>query len=266
MKKFIWVLAAAAALSMSSCQKEDNTPAADANVETAVDGDEVDGMYADVSNEVDQVTLGVKAGNAPDSSGNRVVTTVKNADGSFIKTVTYTNWKIGKNQRWVKNGQIIVRVTPATFTRKVEFVNFTINNRKIEGIKTMVLNPQTNTLTITLENGKVTFSDGTTFTHSFTKVWTKVKGADTPLNLWDDEYDITVNATGTNRRGKTYTETTNAPLHLKATWPVFVSGEVKRVVDNHTIVTNYGDGAEDFIVTVTVDGVAKQINLLDFKK
>jgi hypothetical protein len=47
---------------------------------------------------------------------------------------------------------------------------------------------------------------------------------------------------------------------------VFVSGEVKRVVDNHTIVTNYGDGAEDFIVTVTVDGVAKQINLLDFKK
>lgn len=266
MKKLFWVLAAAAALTMSSCQKEDATSTINANEETAIDGDQVDGIYDEVANEVDQVTLGVKAGSIPDSSGTRSVVTVKNADGTYTKTVTFTNWKIGKNQRWVKNGQIIINLNFATLTRVVAFNNFTINGRKIEGTKTMVLDLQANTLTITLKDGKVIFADGTTYTQNFTKVWTKVKGVDTPLNIWDDEYDIMVNATGVNRRGKAYTENTTAPLHLKTIWPVFVSGEVTRIVDGtHTVVTNYGAGTEDFLVTITFDGVSKEIDLLNRK-
>ncbi|WP_320053872.1 hypothetical protein [uncultured Acetobacteroides sp.] len=266
MKKLFWVLAAAAALSMSSCQKEDTASTINANEETAIDGDQVDGIYDEVASEVDQVTLGLKSDIAPESSGTRTVTTANNNDGTYTKTVTFANWKIGKNQRWMKNGQIIINVNVTTLTRTVTFNNFTINGRKIEGTKIMVLNPQTNTLTITLKDGKVTFADGTTYTQAFTKVWTKVAGVDTPLNVWDDEYDITVDATGVNRRGKAYTETTTTPLHLKTIWPVFVSGEVTRVVDSmHTIVTNYGAGTEDFLVTITVDGVSKEVNLLDKK-
>jgi hypothetical protein len=266
MKKVFWVLAAAAAISMASCQKEDTTSITTANEEAAIDGDQVDGIYDEVTNEVDQATLGVKAGSLPDSSGKRSVVTVKNDDGTYTKTVTFSNWKIGKNQRWIKNGQIIINLNLATLTRTVTFNNFTINGRKVEGTKTMVLDLQANTLTITLKDGKVTFADGTTYTQSFTKVWTRVKGADTPLNIWDDEYDITVNATGVNRRGKAYTENTTEPLHLKTIWPVFVSGEVTRVVDNsHTVVTNYGSGTEDFLVTITVDGKSKEIDLLNIK-
>lgn len=265
-KRMFWVVAAAAVFSLASCQKEEATPATDANVETAIDGDEVDGMYADVSNEVDQLTFAIKADGSPESSGTRTVSSpVNNSDGSITKTVTYTNWKIGKNQRWVKNGQIVININFATLTRTVTFNNFTINGCKIEGTKTMVLDVKNNTLSITLKDGKVTFADGTTYTQAFTKAWTKVKGIDTPLNIWDDEYDITVEATGVNRRGKSYAETTATPLHLKLTWPVFVSGEVVRVVDNHTITTNYGAGAEDFLVTITVDGNSKEINLLTKK-
>lgn len=261
-KRMFWGLAVAGLFSLASCQKEETTPATDANVETAIDGDEVDGMYADVANEVDQLTFTLKADGAPESSGTRTFVTVNNPDGSITKTVTFANWKIGKNQRWVKNGQIIININIATLTRTVTFNNFTINGRKLEGTKTMVANPQNNTLTITLKDGKVTFADGTIFTHSFTKVWTKVKGIDTPLIIWDDEFDITIDASGVNRRGKSYAETTTTPLHFKLTWPVFVSGEVKREVNGHTILANYGTGAEDFLVTITVDGVSKEIDLL----
>lgn len=265
-KKMFWALSVAAMFSLASCQKEETTPATDANVETAIDGDEVDGMYADVANEVDQLTFALKADGAPESSGTRTVSPpVNNPDGSITKTVTFVNWKIGKNQRWVKNGQIIININFATLTRTVTFNNFTINGCKIEGTKTMVLDVMNNTLSITLKDGKVTFTDGTSITQTFSKVWTKVKGIDTPLNIWDDEYDITVEASGVNRRGKLYTENTTAPLHLKLIWPVFVSGEVKRVVEDHTITTNYGSGSDDFLVTITVDGVSKEINLLQRK-
>lgn len=262
MKKFLWAIAALS-IAFASCQKSDDVQFKDETIAAAVDGDEVDGMYAEVANEVDQATISAKAGALPDSSGKRTVTTVKNADGTITKTVTFNSWKIGKNQRWVKSGQIIININLSTFTRTVTFNDFTINGKKIEGVKTMVLNPTTGTLTITLKDGKVTFADGTSISHSFTKVWTKVKGAESPLNLWDDEYDITIEASGINRQGKSYTEVTTTPLHLKFTWPVYVSGEVKRLSDDHTIITNYGTGAEDFIVTVTVDGVAKEVNLLD---
>lgn len=262
-KRVFWALAVAAIFSLASCQKEEANPATDANVETAIDADEVDGMYDEVANEVGQITLGLKAGTAPDSSGKRIPSDpVYNSDGSVTKTVTFVNWKIGKNQRWVKNGQIIINLNLATLTRTVKFNNFTINGCKIEGKKTMVLDLNNNTLSITLENGKVIFTDGTSFTLNFSKVWTKVKGVDTPLNIWDDEYDISIEASGVNRRGKSYTETTTTPLHFKLTWPVFVSGEVKREVNGHTILANYGTGAEDFLVTITVDGVSKEIDLL----
>lgn len=258
------MLAVAAAFSFASCQKENTSPITDANLETAVDGDQVDGMYDEVSSEVDQAMLVTKAGTvAPDSSGKKVVEIKKNIDGSYTKIITFTNWKIGKNQRWTKSGKIIINISPLTLTRTVTFENLYINNCKIEGVKTMVLDG--NKLTITLVDGKVTFADGTIFKHAFTKVWTKVKGVDTPLNIWDDEYDITITATGVNRRGKEFTEETTTPLHFKTTWPVFVSGEVKRVVGTHTILTNYGSGAEDFIVTITIDGVSKEVNLLEKK-
>ncbi len=264
MKKIFWVVAVAAAFTFASCQKENATPATDANLETAIDGDQVDGMYDEVSSEVDQAMLLTKAGvAAPDSSGKRVVVNAKNADGTYTKTITFTNWKIGKNQRWTKSGKIIINISPLTLTRTVTFDNLYINSCKIEGVKTMVLNG--NTLTVTLKDGMVTFADGTIFKHAFTKVWTRVKGADTPLYIWDDEYDITINATGVNRRGNKFTEVTTTPLHFNTTWPVFVSGEVKREVGTHTIITNYGSGAEDFTATITVDGVSKEVNLLGKK-
>ncbi|WP_047451425.1 hypothetical protein [Alistipes sp. ZOR0009] len=267
MQKFLWAIGAIAALSMSSCQKGDDVKTTtDANIETAIDGQTVTNMFAEVDNEVDQVALGLKAGNAPDSTGKRTVTTVKNVDNSLTKTVVYSNWGIGKNKRWVKDGKITVTISADRLTRTVTFENFTINKKKIDGTKTSKIDLVNHTLTLTLTNGKVTFEDGTTYQHQYTQVRTMVKGYDTPLNFWDDEYDITIDASGTNRRGQAFTEVTTTPLHLKAVWPMFVSGIIKREVNNHTIITDFGNGAEDFIVTITVDGTAKEVDLTNSGK
>lgn len=267
MKKFLWAIGAVAALSLSSCQKEESTKSTtDSYTETAIDGQTVTSMYAEVDNEVDQVALGLKAGNAPDSTGTRTVTTVKNADNSITKTVVYANWGIGKNKRWLKNGKIIITISADRLTRSVSFENFTINKKIIDGTKTTKIDVANRTLTLTLVNGKVTFEDGTTILHQYTQVRTMVKGYDTPLNFWDDEYDITVDASGTNRRGQTFTEVTTTPLHLKAVWPMFVSGVEKRNVNGHEIITDFGDGTEDFLVTITVDGVSKVVDLTNLGK
>ena len=261
MRKLLIVMSVAAAVAFASCQKEESTPATDPNVQAAVDGDMVSNMYANVDNEVDQAISLFKAA-GQDSIGKRTVVTVQNPNGTITKTITFTNWAVGKNKKWVKNGQIIVVISADKLSRVIEFNNFTINGKKIEGRKQIVYDAKMLTKTVTLTNGVVTFPDGKTYKYSYTRTWTWVKGADTPLNLMDDEFDLTIkNASGTNRNGVAFTEETITPLHLKVTWPVFVSGQVKRVFDNRTVITDYGNGDEDFIVTITINGVAKTVDL-----
>lgn len=266
MRKILWAAAALAALSFASCQKENtsSTLSTSEAIQTSVDGDQVAGMYAEVGSEVDQMNSGLKAGGVPpDSTGTRQFEdhSKDRRDGCIMKKLTFSKWGIGLNKRWIKTGAVVVIISPDKLTDTIKFVGLTINGRRVEGTRVTTRSADGNTKTVKLIGGKITFKDSTTYTSEFTQVWTRTAGSDTPYFIWDDEWNIQFTAAGVNRKGVAYTEETTIPLHLKALWPVFVSGEVKRIVGSHTVVTNYGDGTNDFKITVTVDGVTSDIDL-----
>lgn len=268
MKKVFLAIVALAAVALVSCQKDsslsDSKLTTTDALQVAVDGDQASGMYAEVGSEVDQAMSTLKAGGEmPDSTGKRNFEDYSKdrKDGCIMKRILFAKWGVGVNKRWIKNGSIVYILSPDKLTDTIKFVGLTINGKRIEGTRVTSRSADGNTKVVKLIGGKITFKDSTTYTVDFTETWTRTAGSDTPHFIWDDEWNIVKSATGVNRKKLTYTEETTIPLHLKVLWPVFVSGEVKRVVGDHTIITNYGDGANDFIVTVTVDGVAKTIDL-----
>ena len=81
----------------------------------------------------------------------------------------------------------------------VTFENFTINDNKIEGTKT-IEKVENLKYKITLENGKITFTDGTFLTCSYIRYRTMVAGIATPFYIWDDAYTFEGSANGANRK------------------------------------------------------------------
>jgi hypothetical protein len=268
MKKILWAISALAALSLASCQKDSTSPSSDLTAteaaSTAVDADQVSTIYADMGTEVDQALTTLKSGTeVPDSTGNRHSEdhSGERKDKCLMKKISFSKWGFGMNKRWIKNGAIILIVSPDKLTDTVKFIGLTVNGKRVEGTRVTTRSADGNTKTVKLIDGKITFKDSTTYTCNSIQTWTRTAGAATPNFHWDDEWDITYTATGVNRKKVAYSDETTIPLHLKKLWPVYVSGETKKVVGKHTVVTNYGDGTNDFIITVTVDGNTKTVDL-----
>ena len=106
-------------------------------------------------------------------------------------------------------------------------------------------------------------------THSWTahRVFTRTAGFGTP-QISDDEYRIAGTASGTNRKGVSYTATITTPLIKRFTvgcFRHFASGIVTiNNSNNKTLVLNYdptGTSACDNIASVTVNGRTKTIIL-----
>jgi hypothetical protein len=110
-------------------------------------------------------------------------------------------------------------------------------------------------------NGTVTKSTGEIITYTSTRVRTFTAGFTTPLNFWDDEYDITGTANATVVNGDSWEAHTTSALHIKVgcgyitkgTLEITPAGKPTRVID-------YGTGACDATFTVTVNGNTYTIN------
>ncbi|WP_210513909.1 hypothetical protein [Hymenobacter terricola] len=107
-------------------------------------------------------------------------------------------------------------------------------------------------------------------THSWTahRVFTRTAGYATP-QISDDEYSITGSATGTNRRGISYTANIVQPLIKHFTvgcFRHFVSGTVNIANSKgNTLLLNYdpaGTGACDNIASVTINGTRTRTIIL----
>lgn len=142
-----------------------------------------------------------------------------------------------------------------------------INDVKLEGIRTVTntsasleTNPKFN---ITVQGGKATWPDGKVATHELnrTREWVR---AVNPLN---DQWLVTGTAAGTNRDGKTYQMEISKPLVYKrecaSTNKIFMAVEGTKVlsVDGKTITIDYGTGTCDKLVTITVNGQSKEIEV-----
>jgi len=269
MKRISILMLASVAMLFASCQKDDETT--DPMVTTIQEDDLATNYYDDVDSEADELTIDqparAMASSAMDITTDvgRTVVTVVNADNSITKTITFTNWTNPHgNPNIVKNGIIIINVvgrpSEDTFVRTITFDDFTINGNLIEGTK-VITKTGLYQFTVTCENGKITFTDGKTYTRNFTRTRTWVAGFDTPYYVWDDVFEVTGNSYGINRNGNAYTHTIMNPLRIERACRFIVSGTTEVLVNDKTITFDYGDGTCDNLATITYNGQTKEVKL-----
>lgn len=252
--------------SFTSCEKEEETSPL---VELMEYDDEVSSFYDDILSEADDVTFNdgnSKAGFVSQAgfSGTRTVTTSSSGD-TIIHTIVFVNF-INENSQSgrIKNGTIIVKVLGRPnlpeFWRQITFVDFTVNDNRVEGVK-VVEKTGDYQFSITLTNGKITFTDGAVYTREFNRTRTWINGYATPFFVWDDEYNVEGDAWGVNRKGNEYTHSITNPLLVKRNCRWVVQGTIQFVVNNQTAVLDYGDGQCDRNATLTVNGETYNIRL-----
>ena len=171
----------------------------------------------------------------------------------------------------VRKGKIIVNFMGRRFFPGsmivTTFDNYFINGIQIEGVRTVTNSSGSledhPSFTIVVEGGKATWPDGTFATREANRKKEWIRAAN-PLN---DEWRVTGNAAGTNRRGVSYTmEITEALIYKRE---CAVSNHIFMAVAGVKILTtetrqmkiDYGDGECDRIVTVTINGESKEVEV-----
>ena len=136
--------------------------------------------------------------------------------------------------------------------------DYYVNDYRLQGVKTVTnagLNGEGQPFFSVSVNGTVTAPDGAwTSTHSYQRTRTWIVGSDTP-QLLDDVYLITGNGTGISRNGSTFSLLITTPLRVEVGCPWIVSGVLQIIPATlETRTVNYGNGACDSQLTVTVNG------------
>lgn len=173
----------------------------------------------------------------------------------------------------VRKGKIIITFSGKKFLPGsavvTTFDGYSINDIQLSGVRTLTniteSNVQAPKFQVELEDGKAIWPDGTEATreHCLVREWIR---AENPLNdamVVDQCADAEVAASGTNRRGRAYTMSIIEPLVYKRGCPIAVEG-VKQFVDVATgkvITVDYGDGNCDRIITISVDGNSRSVNV-----
>lgn len=143
-------------------------------------------------------------------------------------------------------------------------VGYSINGIKLEGTRTLT-NISTSTaaapeFTAVLTNGKATFEDGSVASRESTITWQWVR-ATSPA---DDQLVIkqSSRADGTTRGGREYEVTLLENLVYKRFCGIAVDGIKHYLIDGEKEITiDYGDGTCDGAITVTVNGVTRNISV-----
>lgn len=203
-----------------------------------------------------------------------VVTVAKSANSSFDrpKGVITIDFKDGCTDAKgnVRKGQIIVTYDGRRFMLNSKIIT-TFNNYYINGIKIEGTNTLTN-LTASLESapkfknevtgGKVTFIDGKIATrdHVLTREW--IRGA----NPIQDSWKVEGSASGTTREEVSYQmEITKALVYKRSCVAskvfIAVEGTKKFTSGDRTMSIDFGKGDCDNLVTVTVNGVSKDVEI-----
>lgn len=137
--------------------------------------------------------------------------------------------------------------------------NYYVNDYKIEGTKIVTNNGNDSNgdpfFTVDID-GTITKPTGEVFTYTSDRIRTWVAGDNTPLNIFDDQYEITGTASGNNAQGGSYTINTVSPILFKVgcKWPVSGQLNIDLSSLNHDIGVDYGNGNCDLSFTATYRG------------
>lgn len=94
-------------------------------------------------------------------------------------------------------------------------------------------------------NVEITYSNNEKTTVDFDKKYTLVSGGDTPLNLEDDELQITGSENGIRKNGKNFTNTIIEPLKVSRNCRYVKEGKIKFEIENEIdFVLDYGAGSD----------------------
>jgi hypothetical protein len=142
--------------------------------------------------------------------------------------------------------------------------NYTINGIKLEGTRTLKnvtgstdASPKFNAV---LTGGKATFEDGSQATRESNITWQWIRAT----NPTDDKLiiDQSSTASGTTKAGRNYQVSLLEQLEYKRFCGIAVSGIKRYIVNGEKEITvDYGDGECDKEVTVTVNGVVRNIRV-----
>lgn len=183
-------------------------------------------------------------------------------------TINYGEGCEGPQGR-VRSGKIIITYTDRMYVPgsviTMTFENYFCDGKQIEGTRTRTNISESENdylrFRIQLENGKVTWEDGTFATREADWEISRIRTPN-PIN---DERIRTGSASGVNREGLGYTVTiTKAIIWRRGCLPmrrvmIPVEGTKVRVLeDGSTCTIDYGDGTCDNIVTITKDGVTTE--------
>jgi hypothetical protein len=260
------MLAATLGLSFAftSCEKaqKESDPVVASIEDDAVAEDLYNNVF-DESGEITQDDVALKSTSA--SNGSRVITRVANEDGSRDITVVYTSWNNPRTLRNnVLNGTILIHEEGyfygETYERRVEMQNFFINELQVKGVKEIVKIAE-DSYSSKLTGGELIFPNGATYTRDFDYVFTITEGSGTPLNIWDDVYEVSGTASGIDRKGRDYSFEIITPLVRNMGWRFLVKGVIDITVGNAEAQLDFGNGEFDNLAYITVNGEVHTIKL-----
>lgn len=171
----------------------------------------------------------------------------------------------------IRKGKIIITFDGRRFLPGSSYVttfeNYSINDIKIEGARTVTnVNGSVEehpSFTIVIEGGKATWPDGTFATRESNRNREWIR-ASNPVN---DEWHVTGNAAGTNRKGVSYTMEITEALVYKRECAISnrifmaVAGVKVLTTENRQKTIDYGDGNCDRTVTILINGVSKEMEV-----
>lgn len=188
-------------------------------------------------------------------------------------TIVFPNDGTCKDGRGIaRRGTITITYTGRRFAVgsviTTTFSDYYVGAVKIEGIHTLTnvtpvgtnLYPRFN---IVITGGKATFLDGSTVTReqNFTREWQRQ--ADPTQDKW--VLFAGGSAAGSNRKGKVYTMNITKDLVYSRACQISdkvfiaVSGEKTFVSETKSLTINYGEGACDNTVTISINGKSKDV-------
>ena len=189
------------------------------------------------------------------------------SDGSFPKTVTinYGDGCLCRDGKFRKGAVILHFTGPLRQPGSVLTVtlrNYYVNRVHIQGIKTITNLSASGAIkfSVKIEEGKMTWPNGRSFTYIGTKTVTQVRGMDTRI-VSDDVYEIEGRNQTVYASGVIVVKNTESPLIKKIACQWLVKGIVKIKINDRTLFLNFGNGDCDNKAIISWSGGEREITL-----
>ncbi len=274
--RHLLVIATALAFTFSACRPDQVDNIADDEINLAVTESVMEATYDETDDiameamERTDATAEARTWQTEDMFTNGPCVTITHDSVAKTILVDFGTGCLGPDGK-TRAGQVFVTYTKRLYhpgaVLTVELIGYSVDSLALEGTKTITNvspNFQSNiTLQKTLAGGKVTWPDGTFATREFTRTSTWVRAARPAL----DEFHVDGVASIQRRNGNLYSSTVIETLIWKRKClrlGIGIPAEGTTVIKRNgkpDLTIDFGDGTCDHLVTLSIPGKTKVINV-----